>query len=298
MAWNASGNANRSAGSTAPTNKNALTRMRVLVVGTIVVLAVAAGLVFLLSSKKPEPELNTGRKSTAIKEVKPDVRQTDSDSHADKLRKIKLELNEQVKEFVKKANTNNVIRLGPPQLDPDDPDNALRTQTMTEVAMLIGIEPGEPMPPVPFSFMMDDDVMEQAEISGERVVTLDGGNKRFKEELAKWKITPKETDSEARLKRKQELLGIQLELMNGIDEGISVYDSIRAAWEYRKNAYEARNELISALTEIHEADPDISTTRELIKSANEKLSADGIKSISIVDVVQDYDSDSEEQSNE
>ena len=294
MAWNRSENANRAVGSTTSAN----TRRHILVVSTIVVLAIATGLVFLLSSKNSEPKSPSGRKPAAIKEVKPATQQTDSGSRADKLRKIKQELNEQVKEFVKKANTNNVIKLGPPPLDPDDPDNALRTQTMTEVAMLIGIEPGDPMPPVPFSFMIDDDVIEQAKISGERVVTIDGGNKRFKDELAKWKITAKETDGEARLKRKQELLGVQLELLNGIDEGISVNDSIRAAWEFRKNAYEARNELISALTEMHEADPDISITKELIKKANEKLAADGIKTINTEEVVLDYEPDSEEQSNE
>ena len=294
MAWNRSENANRAVGSTTSAN----TRRHILVVSTIVVLAIATGLVFLLSSKNSEPKSPTGRKSTAIKEVKPASHHANSENRADKLRKIKQELNEQVKEFVKKANTNNVIKLGPPPLDPDDPDNALRTQTMTEVAMLIGIEPGDPMPPVPFSFMIDDDVIEQAKISGERVVTIDGGNKRFKDELAKWKITAKETDGEARLKRKQELLGVQLELLNGIDEGISVNDSIRAAWEFRKNAYEARNELISALTEMHEADPDISITKELIKKANEKLAADGIKTINTEEVVLDYEPDSEEQSNE
>ena len=214
------------------------------------------------------------------------------------LMKIKAELNDKVREFVKKPDTNNVIRLGLAPLDPDDPDNALRTQTMTEVAMLVGIEPGEPMPPVPFSFMIEDDAIKAAADSGERIVVMDGGNERFKEEMKKWKITIKDTDSGQLAAKKQELLESQLELLNGIDEGISVNDSIRAAYEFRKRAYEARMELVNTISELHSEDNDVEITKELVKKANEKLAADGIKQISYSDVMPDYEEEENHNENE
>ena len=132
--------------------------------------------------------------------------------------------------------------------------------------------------------------------SGARLVVSDGGNKRFQEELAKWKITIKDTDSEQRAAKKQELLESQLELLNGIDEGISVNDSIRAAYEFRKRAYEVRTGLMNAISELHAEDPNVAITKELVKKANEKLAADGIKQISCADVMPDYEE--EEKINE
>ena len=200
---------------------------------------------------------------------------------------------DKVKEFIKKADTNNVIRLGAPPLNPNDPDNALRTQTMTEVAMLIGIEPGDPLPPVPFSFMLDDDVANEAASNGEVADLGDGGNKRFLAELEKWKITIKETDSDKRAAKKQELFDAQLELIDGIEEGVSVNDSIRAAYNFRKKAYETRNNLTMAIIELHESDPDESITKGMIDKANETLAAEGIKKISYSEVMPEY-ADSEE----
>ena len=214
-------------------------------------------------------------------------------SRAQKVQEIKAELNDTVKEFIKKADTNNVIRLGAPQLDPNDPDNAIRTQTMTEVAMLIGIEPGDPMPPVPFSFMLDDDVAKEAARSGTPTELGDGGNKRFLEELEKWRITIKETDSDKRAAKKQELFDAQLELINGIEEGVSVNDSIRAAYNFRKKAYEIRNNLTMAIIELHESDPDESITKGMIDKAHGTLVAEGIKKINYLEVMPEY-ADSEE----
>lgn len=261
----------------------------------VCVLAVGAYLVFFAGSENSKTEL-IGKDRGRIRESEPakvPKAAPATKSRADKIKKVKEELNDKVKEFIKKADTNHIVRLGPAPLDPDDPDNALRTQTMTEVAMLVGITPGDPIPPVPFSFMMDDTIMAEASKNGEAVVVFDGGNKRFKEELEKWKITIKETDSETRAAKKQELLESQLELLKGIDEGISVNDSIRAAYEFRKQAFEARSELMKTLSEMHEADPDVDITKELVKKANEKLAADGIKEITYGDVIPDYDEEAE-----
>lgn len=305
MGWNGS---DRRGNSTPVQPKAAAKKpspIRGLVAGGLVcVLAVGAYLVFFAgseNSKTERVEKDRGR----IRESEPakvPKAAPATKSRADKIKKVKEELNDKVKEFIKKADTNHTVRLGPAPLDPDDPDNALRTQTMTEVAMLVGITPGDPIPPVPFSFMMDDAIMEEASRKGDAVVVFDGGNKRFKEELEKWKITIKETDSEQRAAKKQEMLESQLELLKGLDEGISVNDSIRAAYEFRKQAHEIRCELKKTITELHDADPDVDITKELVRKANEKLAADGIKKIAYQEIMPDYEEEEqapkEEQTNE
>ena len=267
--------------------------LRALLAGGLVVILALVCFYFITSASAPSNEAEAP-KEHKIKDATPAPRAKKPETKAEKIKQIKQELNESVKEFVKKADTNHVIRLGPAPLDPDDPDNALRTQTMTEVAMLVGIEPGEPMPPVPFSFMMEDDELAEAERNGEKVVTFDGGNKRFIDELEKWKITIKETDSDQRAAKKQELLESQLELLKGIDEGMTVNDSIRAAYEFRKAAYEQRSDLIRVLTEMHETDQDVMTSKMLVDKTNEKLEADGIKKISYEEVIPDYEEDESE----
>ena len=233
----------------------------------------------------PTASRPTEKKRGKIAEVTP----AKPRARAEIVKEVKEELNEKVKDFIKKADTNNVMRMGPAPLDPDDPDNAIRTQTMTEVAMLVGIEPGDPMPPVPFSFMQDDMALEAAEKDGEKLVSLDGGNKRFLDELAKWKITIKETDSAERAAKKRELLDSQLELMQGIEEGLSVNDSIRAAYDFRVKAYETRRDLMSVISEMHAEDPDVATTVEMVKTVNAKLADEGIKQIRVSEIVPDYE---------
>ena len=258
------------------------------------------GVIWFLNSHSPEEEMvrqETSKANEVEKErnAAPSVPVPKVETRAEKIGKVKVELNEMVRAFIKKADTNHVVKIGPAPLDPDDPDNALLTQTMTEVAMLVGIVPGEPMPPVPFTFMLEDEELKQAEKDGKRVVSLDGGNKRFQEELAQWKITIKDTDSDSRAAKKQELLQSQLDLLNGIDDGISVNDSIRAAYEFRQQAYKTRQGLMSALSEIHEVDPDVEITKGLIDKANEKLTGEGIKTISYEEVIPDYEEETNEE---
>ena len=300
MAWNGSDSSSRAQPSASQDAKaRKPSAVRGVAAGLAIMFILAAALVLFYLRTSPESGQRTidRRGARPISEAGTSApREPKGSAKSAALKKIKAELNDKVKEFVKKADTNNVIRLGPAPLDPDDPDNALRTQTMTEVAMLVGIEPGEPMPPVPFTFMMEDDAVKAAADSGARLVVSDGGNKRFQEELAKWKITIKDTDSEQRAAKKQELLESQLELLNGIDEGISVNDSIRAAYEFRKRAYEVRTGLMNTISELHAEDPNVAITKELVKKANEKLAADGIKQISCADVMPDYEE--EEKINE
>lgn len=198
------------------------------------------------------------------------------ESHKDKVLRIRKEMNEQVKEFVKHSPTNKIEWVVPP-LDPNDPDNALRTSIARDIGTLLSIRPGEEIPPcIPFSFMFEDDAINAAAARGDAVVTVDGGNKRFLEDLKKWKVTIKEGDSEARIQAKNDLVDAQLELLKGIDEGVSVNDSIRAAYQYRIEAAKTRKDLMNAIKEMHKEDPDVETTRALVKKANEQLVAEGI----------------------
>ncbi len=267
--------------------------VRGIIAGLLVVICAVAAFFFLSHGDKKSTEVKEEKKPTLIPGAAQDIPKPTQSSRSDKIKEIKAELNDKVKEFVKKADTNNIIRLGAASLDPNDPDNALRTQTMTEVAMLVGIEPGDPMPPVPFSFMIDDDAAEEAAISGNVDVKIDGGNARFLEELKKWKITIKEADDAKRAAKKQELFEAQLELVGGMEEGVSVNDSIRAAYEFRKKAYETRNSLAMAIIELHESDPDEGVTKRMIDRANETLTAEGIKNISYAEIIPEYEESEE-----
>ena len=235
---------------------------------------------YILLVNNPKPVQNTEPDTKGkIREVKPAAAATApkaEESHKDRVLRIRKEMNEQVKEFVKHSPTNKIEWVVPP-LDPNDPDNALRTSIARDIGTLLSIRPGEEIPPcIPFSFMFEDDAINAAAARGDAVVTVDGGNKRFLEDLKKWKVTIKEGDSEARVKAKNELVDAQLELLKGIDEGVSVNDSIRAAYQYRIEAAKTRKDLMKTIKEMHKEDPDVETTRALIKKANEQLEAEGI----------------------
>ena len=206
---------------------------------------------------------------------------------------IAQEFSAQAKEFIKKAVTNETQWIVPP-LDPNDPDNALRTRVCQELGSLLSVEPGEPMPPFPYSFLLEDD-MREAAARGEDVGEIDNGNKSFLEGLAKFKIVAKETDDEHRLDHKEKLLAAQSELLESIDEGLSVNDVIRSAYEFRKRAYEVRTELTNLLRDIAaEGEMDIDTFKEQLKIANGKLHDEGIKAIPLEEILPEYEGDSAE----
>ena len=202
----------------------------------------------------------------------------------EKIEQVKRELNEQVKEFVKKpTGTNNVTWIVKP-LDPDDPDRALYVRVTQELATLLAVEPGERMPPFPFKFLADDDLKENG-IAGNG----DNGNKAFLDSLEKFKIQAKESDDENRLAYKERLIEAQGELLAGIDKGISVDDAIRAAYDFRQRAYEMRSTIVKTLTELHDKDGDTEGTVRQIKDLNNKLAEEGIKKISVDEVIEDYE---------
>lgn len=273
----------------------------VFVLVPIVVLAVGGIFWFCntLSSATSDKEKSFEKKIKEV-DVETDVASKSEETYNDKVKRIRNEMNDQVKEFVKKSPTNKIEWVVAP-LDPDDPDNALRTSIARDIGTLLSVRPGETIPPcIPFSFMFEDDAIAAAAARGESVLTVDGGNKKFLEDLRKWKVTIKEGDSEARVKAKNELVDAQLELLKGIDEGVSVNDSIRAAYQYRVEAARRRTALMDSIREIHKEDPDVGVTRGLIEKVNEQLNEEGIIPIEEESVIPEEDliaADGEEENN-
>ena len=266
--------------------------------GLVCVLAVAAYFAFFAGLEKPKTE-RVEKESRRIKEVKPAAPRTQhsalSTQHSapSTPSSIAKTFNEQVKEFIKKAPGTNKITWIVAPLDPDDPDNALRQGITQELGSLLSVEPGEEMPPFPYSFLIEDD-MREAAAKGEEVGEIDNGNKAFLDSLKKWKIAAKETDDEHRLEHKQKLIEAQSELLSGLDEGISVNDAIRAAYQFRKRAYEMRSTIVETLTELHTKDGNAEDTIRQIKDMNNRLAEEGIKKIAIGEVIEDYEEPDEQ----
>ena len=151
------------------------------------------------------------------------------------------------------------------------------------------------MPPFPYSFMLEDD-MHEAKARGEDVGEIDNGNKTFLESLAKFKIVAKETDDKHRLEHKEKLVAAQAELLDSIDKGLSVNDTIRAAYEFRKRAYEMRTELSNVLRENAAEETDINSFKRQLEMVNSKLEEEGIKTIPIEEILPDYEEDPNDQS--
>ena len=262
--------------------------------GLVCVLAVGAYFAFFAGSEKPKTE-QIEKESGRIKEVKPAAaKKLEGDKPAGKsAAAVAKTFNEQVKEFIKKSPGTNKITWIVAPLDPDDPDNALRQGITQELGSLLSVEPGEEMPPFPYSFLIEDD-MKEAAAKGEEVGEIDNGNKAFLDSLKKWKIAAKETDDEHRLEHKQKLIEAQSELLSGLDEGISVNDAIRAAYEFRKRAYEMRSTIVNTLTELHTKDGNDEDTIRQIKDMNNRLAEEGIKKIAIGEVIEDYEEPDEQ----
>ena len=192
MGWNGS---DRRGNSTPVQPKAAAEKpspLRGLIAGGLVcVLAAAAYFAFFAGSEKPKTE-RIQKDRGRIKEVKPAAPKTNDalrtqHSAPSTPSAVAKTFNEQVKEFIKKAPGTNKITWIVAPLDPDDPDNALRQGITQELGSLLSVEPGEEMPPFPYSFLIEDD-MREAAAKGEEVGEIDNGNKAFLDSLKKWKI--------------------------------------------------------------------------------------------------------------
>ena len=296
--WNGSG----MGGNSTPVKPKATAKkpspIRGLVAGAVLVAAViGAYFAFFAGSERPKIE-RIEKDRGHIKEVKPAAPKTNDalrtqHSAPSTPSAVAKTFNEQVKEFIKKAPGTNKITWIVAPLDPDDPDNALRQGITQELGSLLSVEPGEAMPPFPYSFLIEDD-MREAAAKGEEVGEIDNGNKAFLDSLKKWKIAAKETDDEHRLEHKQKLIEAQSELLSGLDEGISVNDAIRAAYQFRKRAYEMRSTIVETLTELHTKDGNAEDTIRQIKDMNNRLAEEGIKKIAIGEVIEDYEEPDEQ----
>ena len=180
-------------------------------------------------------------------------------------------------------STNNVVYIVPP-IDPNDPDMALRSRTSQEIGSLLSITPGDPVPPFPYSFILEDDAKKQGD-------TASNGNDMFLESLRKMKIQAKDTDSEAVAKHKEAIVTAQMDLLDGIKEGLSVNDSIRAAYEFRVRAYEYREGLKSSLREWAEENPTREDFAKALAEINNKLKEEGIKAIPTEEVMPELEED-------
>ena len=202
---------------------------------------------------------------------------------------VAAEFQEKAKEFVKKAVTNQVEWIVPP-LDPDDPDNAMRTAVAQDIGSLLSIVPGEEIPPIiPFGFMFEGDEDDESEEAS------DGGNKAFIESLKKWKLTVKDTDTKERAEAKKRIAEAQIELLDNIGKGLTVNDSIRAAYDYRVRAAATRNSFIDAIKEVYEQDGNADLARQVMKDMNKRLAEEGILEIAESDVLPEAEVEEEDK---
>ena len=281
----------------APRAASSPSLVRGLAAGAIAVVIAALSAWFVFSNRSPSLHGDSTKRPAKITDVasisSAGAAVVHAAGSAKSAKEIAAEYGEKAREFIKKAVTNETQWIVPP-LDPNDPDNALRTRVCQELGSLLSIEPGEPMPPFPYSFLLEDD-MREAEARGEDVGEIDNGNKNFLDSIAKFKIVAKETDDDHRLEHKEKLIAAQGELLEALDDGLSVNDSIRAAYEFRKRAYEMRTELSSLLQEIaSEEATDIHMFKEQLEMANAKLKEEGIKTIPIEEILPDYEAEADE----
>ncbi len=131
----------------------------------------------MFSGGDAEPKAKSSKDRRAIKEVAPakapkaEKTEKKEETHKERVRRVQAEFNDKVREYIKKSPTNNIQWVVAP-LDPDDPDNALRTTIARDIGTLLSIPPGEEIPPcIPFGFMFEDDAI--AAIYARKIVAGD-----------------------------------------------------------------------------------------------------------------------------
>lgn len=160
--------------------------------------------------------------------------------------------------------TNSAVR----PIDPNDPDLPLITGVNQELGSLMSTEMGDPVPPFPYSFLVEDS---------------DDQNDEFLKSL-KHKVALRETDSQKRAAGKQKLLQARLDLLDAMDQGLSVKDAIKTAYIQRVRAYEARCAYIADLQDWARENPDVAEFRRGVEETNRRLAEKGIKKITADDL--------------
>ena len=292
MAWNGSNNIGtvpiKSTG-TVPTSSKTLNKV-LLAMAVMVAIATCAYFLLCASGRTvtKATRKSDGCKIADVEPTKSNPRHKRTDAEAPSVghrqtlgstktaKEVAAEFNEHVRGFIK-VSTNNISWIAPPE-DPSDPDNALRQRVIQELGSLLSIEPGDPVPPFPYSFLLEDD-MRRAAAAGETIGEIDNGNRAFLEGLKKFRIVAKDGDDERRLSHKEALLNAQEDLLKGIDGGLSVNDTIRAAYEFRQRAYKLREEAIKTMIGFLESGDSIEDTVSVLNQMNNKFAEEGIKAI-------------------
>lgn len=258
--------------------------------GLVVALSVGIAVYFLFPRSVVQPPEEPTAAPSSNKVIRTSVHTTEvvSDEKRHMRERIEEVVSDKVKDFITKSPTNKVQWLRKP-IAPDDPDRALMNRVCAEIGTLLASEPGEVMIPWPYTFLDED----AARARGEKVEG-DGGTKEFLDSLKKFRIAVKEGDSDERIAFKEKMVSAQAELLEGIDEGVSVNDAIRAAYEFRKQAYELRSTAIKTMREFLEGGDTVDNTREVLREMNEQLKDKGIKTISEDEIGIEEDSETQE----
>lgn len=256
--------------------------------GVLIVAALGAVCWFMFAGGDTDAS-KVGKRHERIKEerAKSVVKETDetTDAEAKVQSKLLAEANDKIKEYITKVPTNEIEWVNKP-LDPDDPDNAMRTRVSFAISSILAIAPGDHIPEfmtAEFLGIGDGD-------------PKDGGNKEFEDSLKKWQITIKETDSLDVAEHKKRVFDSQMELLDGINAGGSVDSALREAYDYRVRSAEFRDSVVEMVKAMHEDGHNNASTREMLKSANEKLAAKGLVLIDEAEVIPDEDVANEEPS--
>ncbi len=155
--------------------------------------------------------------------------------------------------------TNSAVR----PIDPNDPDLPLITGVNQELGSLMSSELGDPVPPFPYSFQVE---------------SPNDQNDEFLKSL-KHNVVLRESDSATRVEGKQKLLQARLDLLDAMEQGISVKDAIKEAYIQRVRAYEARQAYISDLKNYAAENPETKDFNDTLDAVNAKLQEKGIKPI-------------------
>ncbi len=173
-------------------------------------------------------------------------------------------------------STNSAVR----PIDPNDPDLPLITGINQELGSLMSSELGDPVPPFPYSFLVE---------------SPNDQNDEFIKSL-KHKVALRENDSQTRAESKQKILQARLDLLDALDQGMSVKDTIKEAYIQRVRAYEARQAYIEDLRDWALENPNAAEFRQGLEETNKKLGEKGIKKITLDDLGVEGLSDEDEAS--
>ena len=89
----------------------------------------------------------------------------------------------------------------------------------------------------------------------------------------------KPQDGESTMDMKRRTLEARLDLLDAIDQGMSVKDALKEAYVQRVRAYEARQAYIEGLQEYAAENPPKKDFEDVLLDVNSKLRAKGIKVI-------------------